>query len=138
MQKLLQLNLNCNIEGKLKIIQSNLQINLKIISSIVKHVSTFFSFYINKTIYRRWKDLLKRSIILFIGKSSGLFKDSIAITREKELIIDYSESFSQIGHKNTFVTNWKKPVKRRHFLCLRGKKNKYNSLLVPFVKASNT
>lgn len=110
MQKLLQLNLNCNIEGELKIIQSNLQINLKIISSIVKHVSTFFSFYINKTIYRRWKDLLKRSIILFIGKSSGLFKDSIAITREKELIIDYSESFSQIGHKNTFVTNWKKPL----------------------------
>lgn len=128
------------MRAKLKIIQNHLQINLKIISSIVKHVSTFFFLYINKTIYRRWKDLLKRStcIILFIGKSSGLFKDSIAITREKELIIDYSESFSQIGHKNTFVTNWKKTVKRRHFLCLRGKKNKYNSLLVPFVKTSNT
>lgn len=45
-------------------------------------------------IYRCWKDLLKRFIILFIGKLFGLFKDSIVIIWEKELIIDYFESFS--------------------------------------------
>lgn len=38
--------------------------------------------------------MLKRFIILLIGKLFGLFKDNIVIIWEKELIIDYFESFS--------------------------------------------
>lgn len=100
MQTLLQLNLNCNFEGKLKIIQNNLQINLKIIGSIVKHVSIFFFFlsffYIKRLV-------LKRSILL-IGKSSGL------ITRVKELIIDYFESLVELSLKERICHELKKKL----------------------------
>lgn len=36
------------------------------------------------------------------------------------------------------MSRFEKKVKRRHFLCFRGKKNRYNFLFAPFVKASDT